>query len=624
MIEEAFEVATEFKFDVGQAVFNTDALKASVDKLSGSADTALNSLSYLAGGLVAHLGLGSGGLLSLFTEAVKLSEAFHTGSMGFLNSIGSNMNVLGGHVHGFNEQLESSNMLMSKISDTASKFGLNTSSLASMTQLLATPLAQRGKLGTNYGNGIELAKNAMIVGEATGLGSQMMGESILRGLSPGGSVMGKLFERLVNTQSFRGAGIMHPAQMANMLPDKKIDLLTKAMAELGGNAGYLNERLNSLTVAFNMIKNRLSDVLTPIGDALKVPLLKIFQGISDFLAKNGKALGDSLAKLIADIFQDPKKLLINLLQLKSVGADFKGALKFTELFLTLKFLRSVLLWLGVEFNGGLIMAGLTGLVDGVKWLAALIPWGTVFSFVMRALSIVLTEFIPVLTGAFLVLQGISKAKAMAAIDDTQALIEMAPKLAETASIWKRFFSALWSPFQEIIDQIAGMIEWIFRWSNYIKIFVGITEFLAPALEFIGDGFIGLAGALHGVMAVLKAEIAWLAQVPSDLMEIFSGGDVKNSLRHLLGGADDAGAFKHGFNEYVDQNYSRIKDANDSASKITITNNNHINATFNLKEQLEPDRVAFAVTQHLKKLVMDRTQASGQSIHSGLAQRVGNN
>ena len=617
MIEEAFEVATEFKFDVGQAIFNTDSLKASVDSLSKTADSALGSLNYLAGGLVAHLGLGSGGLLSILSESVRLADQFHTGSMGFMNSIGSNMNVLQGHVQGFNEQLESSAMLMGKVGDMASKFGLNTNELASMTQLLATPLAQRGKLGTNYGNGIELAKNAMIVGESTGLGNGAMSESLLRGLSPGGAVMGKLFERLVNTQSFRQAGILHPQQMANMLPDRKIDLLTKAMSELGNNAGYLDERLNSISVAFTMIKNRVSDVLTPIGQALREPLLLVMKQIGTFLGEHGKALGNTLADIIRNIFKDPKALLLNLMQLKQVGADFKGALKFTELFLTLRFLKSVLGWLGVEFNGGLIMAGLRSLMAGFRWLAALVPWGAVFSFIFRALMTVFVEFVPILTAAFVLLQGLSRASAQAKVSDAADLLANSERIGAAMLEWKRLAAALWSPIQELIQAIADMFEPLFKWSNYILALVWVTEKLTPMFEFIIDGFLGVAAAIHAMVAAIKEEV-------STIYHDISSGNISKLGKDLIGmdGGHLDQTYTKSFDDYIDKNYQRLGKPDDSASKITITNNNNINATFNLKEQLEPDRVAFAVTTHLKKLVMDRTQAQGQSIHAGLAAKNG--
>lgn len=597
MIEEAFEVATEFKFDVGQAVFNTNALTQSVNQLSESATGALNSLQYLAGGLVAHLGLGSGGLLSILTQSVELSEQFHVGMMGFVNSIGSNFNVLSGHVQGFNEQLESSQMLMNTVGGVATKYGLSSGELARMTQLFASPLAQRGKLGTNFANGIELAKNSMLVGEQTGLGTQMMGESLLRALSPGGALMGKAFERAVNTQAFRSAGIQHPQQLSNMMPDRKIDLLTKAFSELGNNAGYLSERLNSITVQFNMMKNYVSNLLTPIGNALREPMLKIFKGLNDFLSRNATEIGGNIAKIIADIFKNPRELLVNLMQMRDVGSNFHSSVKIAEMFLTLRFISQALGWLGIELNGGLLRAGFSYLISAFKWLAGIIPWATIFNFAMRMLMTVLVEFVPILLGAFLLLQGLSKAKAQARVSDVEDLAAMTPRITKDLFIWKKLLQEIWTPFEVIIDSIANSMEWFFKWSNYVKIFLSFTELIVPVLDDIGRGFVQLAADLIGFSAVFKDILTGnLTNIPGDFMKARTN--------------------------YINETEKRLGGPGESVAKVSVYNTNNINANFNIREQLEPDRVAFAVTDHLKKLVMDRTQAQGGSIYAGLAKPQG--
>ena len=59
----------------------------------------------------------------------------------------------------------------------------------------------------------------------------------------------------------------------------------------------------------------------------------------------------------------------------------------------------------------------------------------------------------------------------------------------------------------------------------------------------------------------------------------------------------------------------------AVGKTSITNHNNVTARFDMREQLEPDRIAFAVVTHLKKLTMNNTQASGYSLHNGLNARA---
>ncbi len=75
-LEEAFEVATEFRFDVGNAVIGTDRLTDSVGNLDRAVSGAMTNLQYLASGLVAHLGFGAGGLLGILTKSFHVSEEF--------------------------------------------------------------------------------------------------------------------------------------------------------------------------------------------------------------------------------------------------------------------------------------------------------------------------------------------------------------------------------------------------------------------------------------------------------------------------------------------------------------------------------------------------------------------
>jgi hypothetical protein len=50
----------------------------------------------------------------------------------------------------------------------------------------------------------------------------------------------------------------------------------------------------------------------------------------------------------------------------------------------------------------------------------------------------------------------------------------------------------------------------------------------------------------------------------------------------------------------------------------VTNVGKIEARFDMREQLEPDRIAFAVTTHLKKLAINPTQGRGQSLGNALS------
>lgn len=600
MIEEAFEVATEFRFDVGQAMIGTNALRDSVDGLSRSADTAFSSLNYLAGGLVAHLGLGAGGLLGILSKSLSLTEDFTKGSMGFVNTISSNIGVLQGTIGSFNDQLETSKMLMGDINDVAGKLGLSGNEMARTVQLLAGPLAQRGKLGKNMSTGIQLAKNAMITGEATGLGTGMVTESLLRGLSPGGSIMGKLFERMVNTQTFRGANISRPAQLQNMNQDRKMDLIVKAMSDLGNNADYLRARLQSLRIQFEVFKSSIETILRPIGDALKVPLMKLLSGANQFLQSHSKDIGAALGKLLGDILEDPKKLFIDLMQLKSFSADFHSAFKVTEIVQMLMFLRWGLAQFGVVFGGGLIRSAVGWLWEAITAIGGfLVSSGllvNIFNLLWGAAVAVGEVFLPLL----FFFQILSRARAIAMVNDAQVMLELIPKFVEMWSRLKDAFFAIIAPISMAIDGMANLLAPLFEWGTAAKIALPALELFIEAMEWLGNIVTMFLADLSGAVNAFIYAISNLLNLESPL---------KGFWDH----------FSEGIDTFLDKHPLNTGTGGITpASKYQITNNNHIEARFDMREQLEPDRIAFAVTDHLKKLAINATQSRGslQSAHAG--------
>lgn len=598
MIEQAFEVAAEFRFDVGQAIVNTKALQNAVDDVSKSAGTALGSLNYLASGLVAHLGFGSGGLLSVMSAAVKVSEEFNFQSLMFANNISQNFGVLQGTIGTFNDRLRTSDMLMGNLTDQSIKFGVDSGSLASITQKLATPLAMHGKLGTNYENAMSMGRNVMLASEATGINPHMASESMVRALTDRMPVVGQLFSRLVNTPAFKAAHISKQGQLSSMDTGKKIDLLTKALEQLGGNADFIAHRLNKLGVQFTMLKNNMINVLKPIGDALVVPLRIMMQKANAYLQAHGKMFGEAIGNFIGSLIKDPEKLFINLMQLKTLGKDFKTSFHVAEIVQGLLFLRWGLGLLGITLNGGLIFRGLAMLRTFIYEILAVI-WrlgivGHLFTFLRIALVAVGEILLPVL----FFLQILSRARAIAIVNDAKAWLEIGPKLSAVWVRMKDAVTAIFLPISMAIDWWAKFLAPIFEWSIIIKLILPLLEGVAWLLEWIGKGVIYLTAALSGLVSVI-------------IGFMFDIVNMKNPFSNVMTNLKD------GYQDFLTRN-PLPGQGGTPVTKSIVTNNNHIEARFDMREQMEPDRIAFAVTQHLKKLALNPTQGRGYSLDGGFA------
>ncbi len=73
---QIFNVLTEFRFDVASAVANSQTLQGELGKISGAADEVHFGLKRVGFGLLAQMGLGTGGFLGAIYSALKAADKF--------------------------------------------------------------------------------------------------------------------------------------------------------------------------------------------------------------------------------------------------------------------------------------------------------------------------------------------------------------------------------------------------------------------------------------------------------------------------------------------------------------------------------------------------------------------
>lgn len=584
MIEQAFEVATEFKFDIGQAMIGTKALQQGVDQLSNSSNAALQSLNFLASGLVAHLGFGSGGLLSVLTKSIQLSEENDRQALNFANTITSNMRVLTGTIDTFNNRLETSQMILDNISNVAIKFALPSAELANMSNLLATPLAQHNKLGKNFEGSIDMSKNLMLGAGANGINMQAAGESLYRALSDRMPLHGQLFARLQQTNAFKDAHVTQQQQLQVMDPSKKIDLLSKALKDLAMNSDAVNYRINSLKGQFTILQDLLSK-LRPLGEALKKPLIMALKFINEYIQTNGDKIIKSLSGLVDMIFESPRKLFVNLLQLQRLGKDMKIALNLTSAYGLFRFIKWAATAVGFSFNGGLLLKFGEGLLWIGTFLYELVPWTSLFYGSLRLLSVAFAE-VAVPFGIFLaMMQTISRARAIAKVNDAEKMLGLGARATKDVVDFWKVVSQLFAPVAMLMDSIANFIAPLFETSNYMEFILWLFE-----------GFIDRLRSVAEMINMVSAAVAGLGKVVQGLGRF--GSPTKN--------------FNEGYDDYMKAQQQRMGKEGTDASPKSVINIGKQEFRFDLKEQLEPDRIAFAVTTHFKRLATNPLQGRGNT------------
>jgi hypothetical protein len=152
----------------------------------------------------------------------------------------------------------------------------------------------------------------------------------------------------------------------------------------------------------------------------------------------------------------------------------------------------------------------------------------------------------------------------------------------------------------------------------MEFFVSASEMLLPELEELGNVFVALAGDVHGFVEGFKAEMGYLFKLPAELMTALTSSHPLQALKDVIMSTVASDTFTKAKKDFLEENAIRLGKPADSSTQYKVTNNNHIEARFDMREQLEPDRIAFAVTQKLKHLAMNPTQGRGRSISAAFA------
>lgn len=600
MINQIFQVATEFRFDIGHALLASNRLQESVNDISGAADNALFSFQKLGAGVVAHLGLGSGGLLTILGKAVQISDKFNNTALSFSNVISSNMKFLHGNIDTFNDRLETSKVIMGDITKVANQFALPSNELLNMTKLIAPVLIPHGAAGKNFSNAIDISKNVLKSAPNLGINPQDSEGQLIRAISGQAHMGDTLFRRLLSeTGAFRDAKVGNAGQFNGMPFDKRLALLSKSLNQFSSDTDVLKNRVNSLSGQMTLLQNNFVEfgsVLRPIGDALLKPIIMVMQEVNRFVQHEGKAIAVSFGKLIENVFEDPKNLLINLLQFRKLGGDVKKGAGVFEIIGLITMMRHLQHFAPLAGIGTAVQSGLTFAARGLLSLAGMVPWLSVFSFVAKAAWFAFSRLLPPLAAAVAFFQIISRAKAIAQVNDAKNLLSLSPQLAEMMVRFKNALELIFYPITMMIDFWANLLAPLFEVTTWLSFAMGPLEQLANVLQFLGTVSVLAYAGLSGLFAGLFQ---------------FVGNLTSGKFANLFGGVSDA--FDQGVKDVIEANASKLFGGGSPSVVNQVTNIGKVEIRNDFKEQQEPDRIAFTLKDQLLKAAKNPTQARGNSL-----------
>ena len=129
MVNQAFHVLTEFRFDFAHAVTNSQTLQNEVGKISDAANGAMHSIQRMGIGLVTQMGLGAGGILGFLYNAIQASEKFAQSQRNLANILLSNNEVFKNGGFDFASAMGQSEAIMENVIKKAREFALTDSKI---------------------------------------------------------------------------------------------------------------------------------------------------------------------------------------------------------------------------------------------------------------------------------------------------------------------------------------------------------------------------------------------------------------------------------------------------------------------------------------------------------------
>lgn len=617
---QPFRVLTEFRFDVGRALINSEKLQGGVDKLAGAADNAKLAFESLSAGIVGSFSLSQFGLLSTLKEAITVTDNFNESALGFSQIMAHNMNYLQGDIGNFNQRLMTSKDLISDIGDFAGKSGLSKSAMIRSTQVIAANLIPHGMAGVGFGNAQKLAGGGLEVSKALGIAGKDMGKEIasILGAKEGTAPTGDLFSALVgSTKTF--AEFNKDATDFTDLPLKdRMQLLNKGLRELKDNLGTTGTEMVTLADFTDHLKDvlyGLGGILQPIGDAILPVLENSLKELTTQFETVGKALGKQAGDFLQDVLKHPKELLINLGALSNIGKDFSLSKKIFEVFFAietgLKVLRFFKIGSGFTIGGFLFDAfkfALKKVGAEVLAFAGSLSFAGVFSglafagralmFVLNGLAFVIGEIlfpIAIMTSVF---QGIRRAWEGAQLAQAVRFAALLPKIAEIMQRASNAIINFLNPFFMVGEGFRMMLQPIFEWILSVDDLVDVGDAFVGILEMIGQAMVLAMATVNGFVAAIFSMIDNLS---------------KGNFSGLGGGA--VHAFDQGIDDYIEKNMKGVQNGKGVSNKITNNNIGKVEIRNDFKENVEPDRIAFTMKDQILKAAQNPKQARGRSLQS---------
>jgi hypothetical protein len=597
----AYNVLTEFRFDVAGALLSSKQLQGAVSNISGAADDALISFQKLGAGIVAQFGLGTGSALGVIGKAVQVADKFQQSQLGFANIISSNMDALQGPINSFNDRLAVSEDFMNRIGKAARDFALDETDMLSTAKLLTAQLVPKGLAGNNFSNALDMSRGLLKSAPTLGVDPGLTQGELVRAIEGHASMGDTLFRRLSSeTAPLKG---ISTSRFNTMKPEERVDRLRRALLQFGSDTDVLKGNVMTLAGQFrelgNLVSGPISSILRPLGKVVLKPLVELLHEFNQMLDRDGRGIIKSLSQFVGPFLENPKKFIVGLLQARELTRDLgRGAHVFEFVGIAgiiQHFFGSVVF----RLIGSALMSGvglLRTLIVGALSLVGITSVFKLFTVGFSIFSFLLTKIVGPMALISMFMQIISRARAIANVNDALALPAIMATLTDWMARLSVAFQNIFLPITMMMNLFASLLAPLFQVTTAFNFVKTPIETFISLIEWLGK-------AMVTSVAFLSASFAGLFRTIENFQ---SGrfGDLGNGVVH---------AFDEEFNRFMAENMKKIQSGDGIVNQVTNIGKVEIRNDF--KENLQPDRIAFTIKEQLLKSARNPTQGRNRSLQT---------
>ena len=523
--DKAFHVVTEFKFEMGSALAQSDMLHGKLGRLTQAVETLEAQLMALPQLLLRSFG-GYLTIGSLISGAINSQQKLQKASLGLANIISANMHAMTGDVGTFNERMMTSKQIIQDVAKTAQKFNLNESDLVYTFETIAATLAPKGLAGENFNVAADMArgllKSSPLLGVDPGLVQNQLRE-IVEGRAGANNT---LFVRLATeTQAFKGvlgkggkSGGM--AKTFNALPAaERVERLRTALLTFASDMDVVKNSTQLLSAMMTGIKNQIwgiNSVLRPLGEVIMPVIVKAFSLLSMVIEKYVRPVALKFSQILQSMVENPERVYATIQQLKNFQSDLMMTGNVLAVMELPTFIQG-LMKLKWAFTGVAAVLALPAFAVAATRVRGVIATVTAlmtkyvmplltFANGLKVIGFLFKSILLPMVGIQLVLTTLSRASAYANVELkkmwlglVQTIVDgpgkrVVTEIARAVSV----FDSILDGFARSLTSVAGNI--LERMAIFATSTVGISvlEGLATAIQFVTMQTINLISGLAGL------------------------------------------------------------------------------------------------------------------------------